>query len=56
MDDYFQAWQQWEESDSQYIRISLYDGQVAVATREEIEESEKLTLKEINKATLEFKN
>ena len=46
LDEYVLAWREWDESEKPYIKIMLYDGNIAACTREELEDSETTTKEE----------
>ena len=53
IDDYVDEWRRWQASGEPYLTISLYDGNIAVATRKDILESEVTSRRETGLETLE---
>lgn len=52
--DYVAEWERWAASDEAYVTLALYDGNVAVATRAALRESEAVTAEETGRAPLEL--
>lgn len=46
IDDYVDAWRRWEAGDAAYISLTLYDGNLAVATRESLAKAHEITLED----------